>query len=188
MFSLFCFERNQKICLILRSALKFERCVCWPLYSPLHYTLHFIDPQRTTIPALDSQWQTQLIYSSIFSSHLRFFLLWSLLFFTDTNVSATDHATCTSNWYLWYVPKQLKPIISSAVVSWLIYDFAFNTSTQACKAPHTARALDIHLCGRYIVVKALSAACQLCRQCTHMHGFSRLSIKTWYINVWKHLV
>lgn len=159
--------------------------------SALHPSLHWPTENHNSSLRLSmavALKQTQLIYSSIFSSHLRFFLLWSLLFFTDTNVSATDHATCTSNWYLWYVPKQLKPIISSAVVSWLIYDFAFNTSTQACKAPHTARALDIHLCGRYIVVKALSAACQLCRQCTHMHGFSRLSIKTWYINVWKHLV
>lgn len=42
--------------------------------------------------------------------------------------------------------EQLKPIISSAPVSRLIYEFAFNTCPPELRRHHTRRGPDIHLC------------------------------------------
>lgn len=104
-FLFFWLEQDQKLIFMSRCALKFERRVCWPLCTTLLTSLTHRDGdvycQRATKftlrLSLTPKW-TQVIYSSLFSiSPLRFFLLRSLLSFTDTNLSVTDHATRASN-------------------------------------------------------------------------------------------
>lgn len=58
--------------------------------------------QRTIIPALNFPMVVDLnntidLFFNSSNCFLCFFLLWSLFFFTETNVSVTDHAIYTSN-------------------------------------------------------------------------------------------